>query len=119
LRVFFGYKSNLASLKRDIRNLTNIIVKNRKWARGIIGVANNLLTLPESIPKVADSINMIIDGALSDKSAPVLLMPKPVEKKDKGRMIFESLRSPYENHKNCLIRLSSEYGPNTPYRDRE
>lgn len=54
LRTFFSPKANFASIRRDLGKLINFIVKNRKWANGILSAGSALgfsayTTVPERI----------------------------------------------------------------------
>jgi hypothetical protein len=46
LRHFLSYDANKAAVARDLRLLLKTIVKKRKWARGVLGLIEHVVTLP-------------------------------------------------------------------------
>ena len=75
LRRFFAIKSNVASIRRDLRKLLSFITKNRQWAKGILAVASHASFLPASSEQVTEKLLGILSNLPGDPTAPVLIEP--------------------------------------------
>ncbi|MFZ2634274.1 MAG: hypothetical protein WA081_17810 [Desulfosalsimonadaceae bacterium] len=74
LRRFFGLKSNVASIKRDMRIILKFISK-KGWVKGALNVSSQLCLLPTETGALIDKLIGAIPTLGSDISAPVLLEP--------------------------------------------
>lgn len=74
IRRLIGIKENAASLKRDLRKLVKAIVKNRSWAKELLGIVSEVAWRPNGTDKVIASLLNIVPS-LNGESAPILLMP--------------------------------------------
>ena len=48
VRRLLGLRANIASIRRDLRSLTNHIAKSRKWAKGILAAVSEIGYIPQS-----------------------------------------------------------------------
>ena len=61
MRRFLSFESNLASVKRDLRSLLRSIVRNSKWAKGAISVAEQGVALPRVTTSAAGAVIEALD----------------------------------------------------------
>ena len=72
MRRFLSYESNKASVRRDLRQLLRAIVKFKKWAIGVVKVAEHSVILP---PSSSDILGTLISemGLSGSSPGPVVL----------------------------------------------
>ena len=75
LRRFLGIKTNVKSIKRDLRKLVNFIAKNRSWAKGVFAATSQMAALPSIASKTTGQILDAIPGLQGNYSAPALIEP--------------------------------------------
>ena len=93
LRRFFCFSANKAALKRDLSKIVKFIVEKRSWAKGLLAVAPQHLTLGSSNVGVLERLGKIIPEIQQNKFSPVLLPPLEVACYEPGVSFYELIRS--------------------------
>lgn len=89
LRRFFSIKSNVAIVKRKLRQLLNAIVKERTWAKGILAVGAQSALIPQKSFEFLEKLVNVIPELNKTKFGPMLL---PASERAK---LWESTKYPF------------------------
>lgn len=95
LRKLFGLRENITAIRRDLRKLLKFIVGKRSWAKGLLGLGSQGLSLAQSSGAVLDEIGKIVDLMNMRSYAPFLSSPEVthVPLSTKGQFVTEAIRN--------------------------
>lgn len=108
LKRFLSLKSNVTSIKRDLRKLIKFIVKNRKWAQGLLGAASQLGILSPNSTRPAEKLLEIIPTYNPEHGMPTLINPGSYRRAISGQMQLSSQRIPFFGRQTYRVTLLFE-----------
>lgn len=107
LKRFISIKSNIASIKRDLRKLIKYIVGNRKWAKGLVGAASQSAVLSSSSEKATEKLLEIFPDYNPDCGMPTLIDPNWYLASISGRLLVSYKRVPFiGSQDSCILTLN-------------
>lgn len=95
LKRFISIKSNVASIKRDLRKLIKYIAGNRKWAKGLVGAASQSAVLSSSSMKAAEMLTEIFPDYNPGRGMPTLIDPNWYLTSTSGQLFVSYKRVPF------------------------
>ena len=92
IRRFLGLESNVASMRRHLRQVLTFITKHRKWATGVVALSSQAAAIVDPRAAVLGKLADLVPDLGRDPSAPVLFEPKN-ELLGLGGFLIESRRN--------------------------
>jgi hypothetical protein len=72
MRRFLSFEANKASMRRDLRAILRALSRSRKWAKGVVDVAEQTAILPRVATGTAEKL-LELGNSKADVTGPVLL----------------------------------------------
>ena len=97
LRKFLSLKTNIKSIKKDLRKLMHFISKNKSWAKGLLSVSSQTISVASAPMQVMEKIIEVIPGLQGECSPPFLIDPEQYMASTKAKLAVTSFRIPFRS----------------------